>query len=412
MRVERVDLTPVLVADPPLLNADGVHQPYTPRLIVEIVTEGATGIAEAPGGTAILSAATQLAGRCRGASLLERLPIAREPSDDHAGAPVSRTPSRTPAGAWARAAAAFEAAALDALARAWQVPLHALLGGAARTKVPVTGYLFFKWAAHPGGPADRWGQALCAPEVVAEAQQMADRFGFRSFKLKGGVFPPDVEIGTVEALRAAFPTAALTIDPNGAWSVDTAVRVIDRLGDLVRYLEDPVSGVEAMGEVRRRTGFPLATNMCVTSFADLPGALRADAVQVVLTDHHYWGLRGAVSMSQVAAGGAVGVSLHSNTHLGVSLATMAHVAAAMPELTHPIDTHAPWLGEDVVTDPIRIEDGWLTVPDAPGLGVDIDRDALTALHERWKGSTIRDRDDVAAMAVAAPGYRRPTMPKW
>ena len=302
---------------------------------------------------------------------------------------------------------------LDALGHVTGLPVHALLGGKVRDRVEYSGYLFYRWAEHPAQsgetpedlPTDDWGAALDPAGVVAQAQRFADEYGSRSFKLKGGVFAPDEEIAAIKALAEAFPGYPLRLDPNGGWSVETSLRVARELGDVIEYLEDPTPTVAGMSQVHRETGVPLATNMCVTSFGEIPAAFAADAVQVVLSDHHYWGgLQATRELAAICRTFGVALSMHSNTHLGISLAAMTHVAAVVPELVYACDTHRPWQTEDVITEPQVFVDGALEVTDTPGLGVELDRDAMAALHQRWLESDVRDRDDVAAMRVADPEW--------
>ena len=183
----------------------------------------------------------------------------------------------------------FEVACLDIQGRRAGVPVSSLLGGAVRDRVPFSGYLFYKWAGHPGQPDDDWGEALTPDQLVAQAHRMVDGWGFGSLKLKGGVLPPAQECEAIEALRDAFPDLPLRLDPNGAWGVDTSVAVADRLSGVVEYLEDPTPGIPGMAAVSARTDVPLATNMCVIALDHLPASIASDAVQVVLSDHHLWG---------------------------------------------------------------------------------------------------------------------------
>ncbi|MFD5537309.1 enolase C-terminal domain-like protein, partial [Streptomyces sp. NPDC127079] len=312
----------------------------------------------------------------------------------------------------------FEVACLDALGKALGLPVHALLGGKVRDAVEYSAYLFYKWAAHPEGvPAetDDWGAALDPAGVVAQARRFTERYGFTSYKLTGGVFPPDEEIAAVRALAEAFPGHPLRLDPNGAWSVETSLKVAKELGDVLEYLEDPALGTPAMAEVAAGTDIPLATNMCVTTFGEIQEAFTKGAVQVVLSDHHYWGgLRNTQHLAAVCRTFGVGVSMHSNTHLGISLAAMTHVAATVPDLHHACDSHYPWQSEDVLTERLTFDAGRVTVPDAPGLGVELDHEKLRRLHRRWldDDGTLRDRDDAAAMRVAEPGWTTPAVPRW
>ncbi|WP_308405020.1 glucarate dehydratase family protein [Streptomyces sp. B93] len=427
LAIADVRLTPILVADPPLLNTQGVHQPYTPRLIVEVVTaDGVTGVGETYGDTKYLELARPFAQRLTGRQVNDLnglFTVADEVSVDSAhvtdqvdvgGLRGVQTADKLRLSV----VSGFEVACLDAWGKTLGLPVHALLGGKVRDTVEYSAYLFYKWAAHPARVAaedDDWGAALDPAGIVAQARRFTERYGFTSFKLKGGVFPPEEEIAAVRALAEAFPGRPLRLDPNGAWSVPTSLRVAEELGDVLEYLEDPALGTPAMAEVAARTGVPLATNMCVTTFAEIREAFTRDAVQVVLSDHHYWGgLRNTQQLAAVCRTFGVGVSMHSNTHLGISLAAMTHVAATVPGLHHACDSHYPWQSEDVLTERLVFEDGRVTVPDAPGLGVALDRDRLALLHRRWleDDGALRDRDDAAAMRVADPDWVTPSVPRW
>ncbi|MFJ7073204.1 glucarate dehydratase family protein [Streptomyces sp. NPDC098781] len=427
LTVRDVRLTPVLVADPPLLNTQGVHQPYTPRLIVEVETaDGVVGVGETYGDTKYLELARPFAGKL----------IGRQVSDlnglfafaDEVAVDRSRVSGQVDVGGLRgvqttdklrlSVVSGFEVACLDALGKALGLPVHALLGGKVRDAVEYSAYLFYKWAGHPAGvraEKDDWGAALDPDGVVAQARRFKERYGFTSFKLKGGVFPPDEEIAAIRALAEAFPGHPLRLDPNGAWSVETSLKVARELGDVLEYLEDPALGTDAMAEVAARGGVPLATNMCVTTFAEIKEAFVKDAVQVVLSDHHYWGgLRNTRQLAAICHTFGVGVSMHSNTHLGISLAAMTHVASTLPGLHHACDSHYPWQSEDVLTERLTFDAGRVAVPDAPGLGIELDRDRLASLHRRWldDDGSLRDRDDAAAMRVAEPGWRTPAVPRW
>ncbi|WP_373314548.1 glucarate dehydratase family protein [Streptomyces griseosporeus] len=427
LRIAGVRLTPVLVADPPLLNTQGVHQPYTPRLIVEVETaDGITGVGETYGDTKYLELARPLADRLTGHQVSDLNGLFR--LADQVAVDRSRISGQVDVGGLRgvqtadklrlSVASAFEVACLDALGKALGLPVHALLGGKVRDAVEYSAYLFYKWDGHPAGVAaekDDWGAALDPAGIVAQARTFTERYGFTSFKLKGGVFPPEEEIAAIRALAEAFPGHPLRLDPNGAWSVPTSVRVARELGDVLEYLEDPALGTPAMAEVARQTGVPLATNMCVTTFAEIPEAFTKGAVQVVLSDHHYWGgLRNTQQLAAICRTFGVGVSMHSNTHLGISLAAMTHVASTVPDLHHACDSHYPWQAEDVLTERLVFDGGRVAVPDAPGLGVELDQDRLRFLHRRWldDDGRLRDRDDAAAMRVVEPEWVTPAVPRW
>ncbi|QNP72799.1 glucarate dehydratase [Streptomyces roseirectus] len=427
LTITDVRLTPILVADPPLLNTQGVHQPYTPRLIIEVETaDGVTGLGETYGDTKYLELARPFAGRLLGRSVADHnglftvmngVDVDRERVVDQVDVGGLRG-VQTADKLRLSVVSGFEVACLDALGKALGLPVHALLGGKVRDAVEYSAYLFYKWAEHPAGVAaerDDWGAALDPAGVVEQARKFTERYGFTSFKLKGGVFPPEEEIAAVRALAEAFPGHPLRLDPNGAWSVETSLTVAKELGDVLEYLEDPALGTDAMAEVAARAGVPLATNMCVTTFAEIPDAFTRGAVQVVLSDHHYWGgLRNTQRLAAICRTFGVGVSMHSNTHLGISLAAMTHVAATVPGLHHACDSHYPWQSEDVLTQRLTFDAGRVTVTDTPGLGVELDHDRLAFLHRRWldDDGTLRDRDDAAAMRVAEPGWETPSVPRW
>ncbi|WP_405737381.1 glucarate dehydratase family protein [Streptomyces sp. NBC_00028] len=427
LTITDVRLTPILVADPPLLNTQGVHQPYTPRLIVEVETaDGVVGFGETYGDTKYLELARPFARKLTGRQVSDLnglFTVADEVAVDEA-----RVSGQVDVGGLRGVQTAdklrlsvvsgFEVACLDALGKALGLPVHALLGGKVRDAVEYSAYLFYKWADHPAGVAaekDDWGAAVDPAGVVTQARLFKERYGFTSFKLKGGVFPPDEEIAAVRALAEAFPGHPLRLDPNGAWSVATSLKVAQQLGDVLEYLEDPALGTAAMAEVAARAGVPLATNMCVTTFAEIEEAFRKGAVQVVLSDHHYWGgLRNTQQLAAICRTFGVGVSMHSNTHLGISLAAMTHVASTVPDLHHACDSHYPWQSEDVLRERLVFEGGKVAVSDAPGLGVEVDRKKVRVLHQRWLDDDggLRERDDAAAMRVAEPGWVTPDVPRW
>jgi len=308
----------------------------------------------------------------------------------------------------ASALGAFEVAFLDLQAQHAGAPLYDLLGGAVRDRVPYSAYLFYKFARHhdPSVPPDSWGEVVTHARMVDETRRMIAEHGFGSIKLKGGVFEPEFEIETLRALRAAFPDHPLRIDPNGGWSVATTRRVMPLLDGLLEYLEDPVGTLAEMGEVARFTEMPLATNMVTIAFGHIPETIRLGAVQVILADHHYWGgLRATQHLAQICRVFGLGLSMHSNSHLGISLAAMTHVGAATPNLAYAADTHYPWQEDEVIAGgKLRFANGMLAVPPGPGLGVTLDRTALARLHENYLRCGIRKRDDGAEMRKHQPAW--------
>ncbi|MFG2652607.1 glucarate dehydratase family protein [Streptomyces sp. NPDC048436] len=418
-RIVDVTVTPVAFRDHPLLNSVGVHEPFALRTIVEITTEsGVSGVGETYGGTLHLErlrrAATELVGMEVWSlnDLIAR--TTRALGADTTGGD-GMAGMVTGSSAVDRVMSPFDVACLDIQGKLVGRPVCDLLGGAVRPLVPYSAYLFYKWAAHPGQEDDDWGGALDPAGLVDQARRMIDQYGFSSIKLKGGVFPPDEEIAAIRALRKAFPKLPLRLDPNAVWSRETSLRVAHELDGVLQYLEDPTEGIEAMASVARQTSTPLATNMCVVSFDDLAPAVAQGAVGIVLSDHHFWGgLRRCGQLAAICETFGLGVSMHSNSHLGISLAAMTHLAAATPRLTYACDTHWPWKrpDEDVV-DPavLRFSEGSVAVPTAPGLGVELDRGALARLHQQFLDCGVRDRDDTGYMRRFEPSFTTKN-PRW
>jgi len=413
-KIARVELTPVAFADPPLLNVVGVHEPYALRTIVQLHTDdGLVGLGETYAAADHLLRLQAVADVLPGLDAFDLNGLRRRVSDvlTAGGAQVGGMLNlQDPADV---VSSPYEVALLDIQGKALGRPVVDLLGGAVREAVPFSAYLFYKWAAHPGREPDEWGEAVDPDGIVRQARKMIGEYGFSAIKLKGGAFPPAQEAEAVRALAEAFPEHKLRIDPNCAWTVDTSVRVARELAGVLEYLEDPTPGIEGMAAVARQTGIPLATNMCVIAFSHLKPAVLADAVQVVLSDHHYWGgLRRSQLLAGICDTFGMGLSMHSNSHLGISLAAMTHLAAATPNLTYACDTHYPWKTEDVIKPGVlSFESGNVRVPSGAGLGVELDADALGTLHEQYLACGIRKRDDTTYMRTVDPGFS-PNTARW
>lgn len=437
MKIADVIVTPVAIRDAPLRNAVGLHEPYVNRIVVELVgEEGVSGFGEASFSTSTFGDLVALRDRIIGLDSLNLNGILAV-VDEHLGMsgpdnldPVFRNFDLTPRvtnHALTRTYSPIEVAALDLSGRTMGVPVCELLGGRVRDAVPFSAYLFYK---HAGGGGegnddigeDTYGEAMTSESIVAQARQMIDIYGFKSIKLKGGVHPPEVEISTIRALRDAFgPHVPLRIDPNCAWTVETSLEVGTALAATLEYFEDPTPGIEGMSAVRqglleRGIDMPLATNMCVTSFDDIPESIARKGVQVILGDHHYWGgLRSVVELGRICSTFGIGLSMHSNSHLGISLMAMTHLAAVIPTMTYDADTHYPWLPEDdevIEGGKIQFVDGSVGVPMSPGLGFEIDRAALRRGNERFQRCSYRDRDDVAYMRRTIDPTWEKLLPRW
>ncbi len=428
MRITAITATPIAFADPPLLNFAGLHQPYALRTIVEVETdEGIPGFGEVAGGEqmqkAFRLAIPDLIGMdAFNRQAIRQLILGGEGGDDtHQIMPGVADQRRREL-----VYSGIEVALLDIAGQALGLPVHALLGGKTRDTVDFSAYLFYK---HEGGGGsdddirdDLYGSALDPDGIVQQARALIDEYGFRSVKLKGGAFPPEQEMDAMRALHGAFGDGVpLRIDPNGAWTVETSVKVGVELDGILEYLEDPAPGMDSMSAVRgdlitRGVMTPLATNMIVTRFERIAEAYEKDACQIILSDHHIWGgLQATHELGRLCEAFSFGLSMHSNSHLGISLMAMVHVAAATPALTYACDTHYPWQrAEDEIIQGGRIafEDGAVRAPDAPGLGIEIDRDNLARLHERYRACGIAERDDAAYMRNRVDPTFSPDPARW
>jgi glucarate dehydratase len=439
MKITELVLHPIAIADPPLRSSYGLHAPFALRTVVELKTDsGLTGISETYGGDGPLAGLEAVRSRVTGMDPFQLAGLWRdlsaEAEKEIASAPGGRSqtylvPGENPLDRHARTFAAIEIACLDLIGKATGKPVCDVIGGRVRDRVSFSAYLFYK---HGGGGGvgddareDEYGEVLSAEACVRECRQMIAQYGFREIKLKGGVLDPAVEIESIKALRVAFgPNYPLRIDPNCAWSVDTSVEVGRALKDELSnggYLEDPCATLEGMGEVRRRllaegNHTDQGSNVAVTCFADVPRAKELDAVQIVLSDPHYWGgMRNVQQLSHLTGVLGMGLSMHSNSHLGVSLMAMTHVAAACPNLTYACDTHYPWQtaqDEIAVGGRVKFVDGCVVIPEKPGLGVDLDYDQLARGRERYRKIPFRKRDDEAEMRQHVdPNWKR-VLPRW
>lgn len=439
MKIVEMHLHPIAVADAPLRSSYGLHAPYALRTIVELKSDsGFTGISETYGGDRPLAALEEMRERIVGADPFQLTGLWMDMEKDAAAVDQASAgarsqtwfvPGENPLDQYARTYGALEVASLDLIGKALNRPLCDLVGGRARKRVPFSAYLFYK---HAGGGGlgddardDEYGEALDAPSIVRQARQMVDAYGFKEIKLKGGVLDPEAEIAAIRALREEFGSQyPLRIDPNCAWSVDTSVHVGQSLKDELShggYLEDPCADLEGMAEVRHRllaegNDTIFASNVAVTCFAHVAIAHRLDAVHVVLSDPHYWGgIRNQQRLSHLCETLGLGLSMHSNNHLGVSLMTMAHAAASAPGMTHACDTHYPWQtvrDEIIVGGRVPFVDGAVEVTDKPGLGVELDYDQIGRLKERYEKLPYRKRDDEAEMrAHVDPNWKR-VLPRW
>ncbi|MFC7326869.1 enolase C-terminal domain-like protein [Marinactinospora rubrisoli] len=418
---------PVAGRDSMLLNLSGAHAPFfTRNLVVLTDSDGRTGVGEVPGGEPIRAALEESRDLVEGATLGERTAVLdamrrRLADRDAQGRGLQTFDLRVAV----HAVTAVESAMLDLLGRYLDVPVAALLGdGVQRRSVPVLGYLFFvgdsartdlDYRSDPGS-ADAWFRlrdqpALDPDAIVRQATAARDRYGFRDFKLKGGVLPAPQEVAAVRALAETFPEARVTLDPNGAWPLAQAIEIGRALTGVLAYAEDPCgaeagySGREVLAEFRRATGLPTATNMVATDWRQLGHAVRGGAVDIPLADPHFWTMQGSVRVAQLCDAWGLTWGSHSNNHFDVSLAMFTHVAAAAPGEITAVDTHWIWQdGQRLTREPYPIVDGAIALPYRPGLGVDLDMAEVEQAHELYLKHGLGARDDAIPMRRLVPGW--------
>ena len=434
--VREMLVVPVAGHDSMLLNLSGAHAPFFTRNVVVLKDEaGHVGAGEVPGGERIRQTLEDARSLVLGGSIgayKNILHVVRERfSDrDRSGRGAQTFDQRVAI----HAVTALEAALLDLLGQFLGVPVAALLGeGQQRAAVPVLGYLFYvgdrKKTPLPylEGPrqGDDWlrlrhEEALTPAAIVSLAEAAHERYGFRDFKLKGGVLPGREEMEAIAAVAARFPDARVTIDPNGAWTLEEAVALCRSHRQVLAYAEDPCgaeggySGREVMAEFRRVTGVPTATNMIATNWRELGHAFQLDAVDIPLADPHFWTMQGSVQVAQLCREWGRTWGSHSNSHFDVSLAMFTHVAGAAPGRITAVDSHWIWQdGQRLTKEPFPIAGGSIAVPDKPGLGIELDMDRLEEAHRLYERVGLAARDDAQAMQFLLPGWtfdpRRPSL---
>jgi len=421
---------PVAGRDDMLLNLSGAHGPFfTRNLLILTDSDGRTGVGEVPGGEKIRQTLEDAAPLVVGQPIGNHQQVLQRVQQgfadrDSGGRGLQTFDLRTTI----HAVTAIESAFLDLLGQHLGVPVAALLGeGQQRDAVEMLGYLFFvgdrartdlpyvSGASEPEA-ADDWlrlrhEKALDADAIVRLAEAAQARYGFNDFKLKGGVLRGDEEVEVIRALHERFPTARITLDPNGGWLLKDAIRLMRDMRGVVAYAEDPCgaeagfSGREVMAEFRRATGLPTATNMIATDWRQLSHALALQSVDIPLADPHFWTMAGSVRVAQTCRDWGLTWGSHSNNHFDVSLAMFTQVGAAAPGKVTAIDTHWIWQdGQRLTKEPLRIEGGHVQVPKKPGLGVELDMGEVEKAHQLYRQHGLGSRDDAVAMQYLIPGW--------
>lgn len=421
-----VEVVPVAGYDSMLMNLSGAHAPYFTRNITIVTdSDGRTGLGEVPGGETIRATISDAASLLVGQSVSRYRSLLRQVrnkfgSRDEAGRGNQTFDLRTAV----HAVTALESSLLDLHGQHLGVPVAELLGdGQQRSSVPMLGYLFYvgdpdatdlgyvRERDASGWDRVRREKALDPTSVVALAEAAQAKYGFRDFKLKGGVLDGDVEVETVLALKARFPDARITLDPNGGWMLDDAIRYGRRMADAIAYAEDPCgaegrfSGREVMAEFKRATGLRTATNMIATDWREMQHAVRQASVDIPLADPHFWTMSGSVRVAQMCHDFGLTWGSHSNNHFDISLAMFTHVGAAAPGEITALDTHWIWQdGQSLTRDPLVIANSEIQVPQRAGLGVELDRSRLTEANQLYLEHGLGSRDDSLAMQYLIDGW--------
>lgn len=425
--ITEMQVIPVAGHDGMLLNLSGAHGPFFTRNIVILKDNaGHTGVGEVPGGERIRQTLEDARNLVVGSPIGTYQKILNQVRQTFADRDAGGRGLQTfDLRITIHAVTGLEAALLDLLGQHLDVPVAALLGeGQQRDEVKMLGYLFYvgdrretdlAYRSEPDADNDwfrvRHEKAMTAEAVVRLAEAAHARYGFKDFKLKGGVLSGDAEIEAVTALAERFPDARITLDPNGAWSLKEAIRLCRDQHHVLAYAEDPCgaengySGREVMAEFRRATGLKTATNMIATDWREMGHAIQLQSVDIPLADPHFWTMQGSVRVAQMCHEWGLTWGSHSNNHFDISLAMFTQVAAAAPGEITAIDTHWIWQdGQRLTKAPLQIVDGCVQVPKKPGLGVELDMDQVAKAHELYKGMGLGARDDSVAMQFLIPGW--------
>jgi len=420
-------VVPVAGHDSMLMNLSGAHGPFfTRNLLILTDSAGHTGVGEVPGGEKIRQTLEDARDLIVGQPIGRHNAILNSMRSAFAGRDSGGRGLQTfDLRVTIHAVTAVEAALLDLLGQFLEVPVAALLGeGQQRDAVQMLGYLFYvgdrrktdlPYESDPGADNDwfrlRHEEAMTPEAIVRLAEATHARYGFTDFKLKGGVLRGEEEVEAIRALHERFPKARVTLDPNGGWLLQDAIRLCRDLHGVMAYAEDPCgaegvfSGREVMAEFRRATGLPTATNMVATDWREMVHSLSLQSVDIPLADPHFWTLQGSVRVAQLCQAWGLTWGSHSNNHFDVSLAMFTHVAAAAPGKVTAIDTHWIWQdGQHLTKDPLKIEDGFVKVPTRGGLGVELDMDAVEKAHQLYLKHGLGARNDAQAMQYLIPGW--------
>ncbi|AZS51178.1 glucarate dehydratase [Entomomonas moraniae] len=426
--ITEMQVIPVAGHDSMLLNLSGAHAPFFTRNIVILKdNSGNMGVGEVPCVGTVTKTLEDAKSLVIGQPIGEYKNIMNKVRTQFADRDVGGRGNQTfDQRSTIHVVTAIEAAMLDLLGKFLNVTVASLLGdGQQRDEVETLSYLFYvgdrkktdlPYQSQPNESCDwyrlRHEEAL-TPEAIARlAEATYEKYGFNDFKLKGGVLRGEDEAEAIIAIKKKFPNARVTLDPNGGWSLEEAIKIGKYLKGTLAYAEDPCgaeqgySGREIMAEFRRATGLPTATNMIATDWRQMGHALSLQSVDIPLADPHFWTMNGSVRVAQMCHEFGLTWGSHSNNHFDVSLAMFTHVAAAAPGNITAIDTHWIWQegNQRITKEPLQIVKGMIQVPKKPGLGVEIDMDQVLKAHEVFKNMGLGARNDAMAMQYLIPNW--------
>ncbi|WP_392552620.1 glucarate dehydratase [Orbus wheelerorum] len=419
---------PVAGYDSMLLNLSGAHSPYFTRNIVILKdNSGNTGVGEVPCVGSVTQTLEDAKSLVIGKTIGEYKNVMNTVRNQFADRDIGGRGNQTfDQRSTIHVVTAIEAAMLDLLGKHLGVSVASLLGdGQQRDEVEMLGYLFYvgdrtktdlPYQSQPNEKCEwyrvRHNEALTPEKIVHFAEATFEKYGFKDFKLKGGVLSAEDEAQAVIAIKKKFPDARVTLDPNGGWKLDEAIKIGKYLKNTLAYAEDPCgaeqgySGREIMAEFRRATGLPTATNMIATDWRQMGHTLSLQSVDIPLADPHFWTMNGSVRVAQMCHEFGLTWGSHSNNHFDISLAMFTHVGAAAPGNPTAIDTHWIWQegNQRLTKEPLQIVAGKIKVPEKPGLGVEIDMDQVIKAHELFKRMGLGNRNDAMAMQYLIPNW--------
>ena len=374
MKISEVVTTPLWIpyVQPFHWSDDVIHGAEV--VMVEVHTdEGVIGYGESiasPSAEAVRSHLTLAADFCVGRSPFENARLIGEACDALYGRDEAGRASKF-AG---KALAGLEMALWDAMGKAVDRPVHALLGGAVRNDVRYFGF--------PHGETPE--------ETASEAARLAAS-GHEVIFVEVGQ-GDDLDAEVVARVRAAIgPDKRLRVDPSGRWHPVRAIRMMRRLARFdIEVVEQPIDAesIEALARLRAGSPVAIATDRGVIALGDAFDVCRLHAADLIVVGlHETGGLLRFSKVAHIAEAANIDVCIHGLHETGITTAAASHAAAVTPNLDDGNQYMNNFLAWDIVSHPdLRLRDGRLPVLDGPGLGFELDWSAVReAANAWWKG---------------------------